>query len=217
MCGRYVLFTHPEALTTAIQGWLGSGQVPIVGRNKAGAGTPNYNVAPTHTVPILRDYKDKPILGPSTWGYPPNTVFNARGETAFDKPLFSGSVPCAVPMDGWYEWTKDGTKKQPWFTSSTDGEPLFAAGLCSAREGVLYSTIITTAALPEMEWLHHRMPRILTGEELHHWLAPESEGELRELAGASRPAIPQHLTSRKVTTKVGNVSNNGPELLDEVE
>ena len=175
---------------------------------------PNYNVAPTHVVPIVRTFKDVPTIGPATWGYPPKTVFNARGETAYDKPLFAGSLPCAFPMDGWYEWTKDGTRKQPWFTANEDGSPLFMAGLCTAIDGVLYGTIITTEALPDLQWLHHRMPRILVGDEMDFWLSDAPDAERKGFVAASNMEATRTLTSRKVSTAVGNVANNSPALLE---
>ena len=43
--------------------------------------------------------------------------------------------------------------------------PIFIAGLCKAVNGVVYATMVTTAAAPEMKWLHHRMPRVLVSGE----------------------------------------------------
>ena len=205
MCGRYVLFSSLEELSGDLQRRLGAPRIPRAG---AGEWPANYNVAPTTEVPIVREFRSEAAIGPARWGYPPKTVFNARGETAFSKPLFVGSLPCAVPMDGWYEWTvgEDG-KKQPWFTTATDGHPLYAAGLCKAVEGKLYGTIITVAALPELEWLHSRMPRILVGDELEIWL----KGAGAELVASPNKATEVH--SRKADRKVGSVANNFPELV----
>ena len=205
MCGRYVLFSSLEELSGDLQRRLGAPRIPRAG---AGEWPANYNVAPTTEVPIVREFKNEAAIGPAHWGYPPKTVFNARGETAFSKPLFVGSLPCAFPMDGWYEWTvgEDG-KKQPWFTTATDGHPLYAAGLCKAVEGKLYGTIITVAALPELEWLHSRMPRILVGDELGAWL----KGAGAELVASPNKATEVH--SRKADRKVGSVANNYPELV----
>lgn len=62
----------------------------------------NCNIAPTHTMPVLRPFRGVPPLEPAVWGYPPNTVFNTRSETAFDKPTFARSEPCVFIIDGWY-------------------------------------------------------------------------------------------------------------------
>ena len=149
MCGRYVLFSTPEQLVEAVRRRTGQQRVAMVGEGPR----ENYNIAPTHTVPVLRPFRGVPTLGPAVWGYPPKTVFNARGETAFDKPTFAGSEPCVFIMDGWYEWTADedpapgDRRKQPWFTHA-GGEPIFIAGLCKAVDGVVHATMVTTAATP---------------------------------------------------------------------
>ena len=205
MCGRYVLFSSLEQLADNLRSRLGASRILRAGEGEWPA---NFNVAPTTEVPIVREFRNETAIGPARWGYPPKTVFNARGETAFSKPLFAGSVPCAIPMDGWYEWTvgADG-KKQPWFSTAADNQPMYAAGLCKAVEGQLYSTIITVAALPELEWLHSRMPRILVGDELGAWLKGE---------GTDMVASPNKETvvdSRQADRKVGSVANNYPELV----
>ncbi|WP_375804273.1 SOS response-associated peptidase, partial [Corynebacterium bovis] len=99
-------------------------------------------------------------VGPARWGYPApwasggKVLFNARGETVFDKRSFAGSEPCLVVMNGWYEWFRpgggSGGASQPYLTTEPgegyregDGEGddaaplLVVAGLCRtvAREG----------------------------------------------------------------------------------
>lgn len=193
----------------------------------------NYNIAPTHVVPVIRHFKGVPTIGPAQWGYPPKTVFNARGETAFEKPTFAGSQPCLFVMDGWYEWTADpdpapgDKRKQPWFTLQ-QGEPIFIAGLCKAIDGVVYATMITTEATEELAWLHHRMPRVLvrdgavslegegqdaTGsDEVRAWLNG-NEQTLRTIAAAPPATGLSGLSSEKADKAVGSVANNGPHLI----
>ena len=196
----------------------------------------NYNIAPTHTVPVLRPFHGVPTIGPAVWGYPPKTVFNARGETAFDKPTFAGSEPCVFIMDGWYEWTADpdpapgDRRKQPWYTHA-DGEPIFIAGLCKAVDGVVHATMVTTAAAPQLEWLHHRMPRVLgrggdgaggeggdqqgggdQQDEVQQWLGG-GEAALRAIAAQPPAHGLENLRSEKADKAVGNVANTGPHLI----
>lgn len=232
MCGRYVLYSTPEQLVGAVRRRTGQQRVAMVGEGPR----ENYNIAPTHTVPVLRPFRGVPTLGPAVWGYPPKTVFNARGETAFDKLTFAGSEPCVFVMDGWYEWTADedpapgDRRKQPWFTHA-GGEPIFIAGLCKAVDGVVYATMVTTAATPELEWLHHRMPRVLvpgegsgasdagdvggpggTADEVRRWLEGD-EATLRAMAAVPPTHGLGGLVSEKADKAVGNVANNGPGLI----
>ncbi|WP_426716375.1 SOS response-associated peptidase [Corynebacterium auriscanis] len=220
MCGRYVLFSTTETLVKGLERELPG--VGIVGSYASGNQRPNYNIAPTHVVPIARMFHGQPAIGPAHWGYPPRTVFNARGETAFEKPTFRGSLTCLFPMDGWYEWTTtdpegraEPSGKQPYFTAREDGEPLWMAGLCKVVDGRLHSTIITTDAPPGMEWLHNRMPKALTPDQWEFWLtATVGSSEMRELAATpAGEGVVRALSSRKADRAVGNVSNNYAELI----
>lgn len=255
MCGRYVLFSTPEQLVEGVKLRTGAPSVTLVGDADTGWGIrPSYNIAPTHTVPIVRYFNGAPTIGPAIWGYPPKTVFNARGETVFDKPTFAGSVPCVFVMNGWYEWTADPNpapgdrRKQPWLTfdtgnarvgdshqtPSSDPEQLiFLAGLCKAIEGKVYATMVTTAATPDLEWLHHRMPRVLVrgaaqsaaagtaesageaageNDEVEAWLS--GDFQLAEQIAAVPPSHGlEGLASEKVDKAVGNVANNDARLV----
>ncbi|KGM18507.1 SOS response-associated peptidase [Corynebacterium auriscanis] len=220
MCGRYVLFSTTETLVKGLERELPG--VGIVGSYASGNQRPNYNIAPTHVVPIARMFHGQPAIGPAHWGYPPRTVFNARGETAFEKPTFRGSLTCLFPMDGWYEWTTtdpegraEPSGKQPYFTAREDGEPLWMVGLCKVVDGRLHSTIITTDAPPGMEWLHNRMPKALTPDQWEFWLtATVGSSEMRELAATpAGEGVVRALSSRKADRAVGNVSNNYAELI----
>ncbi|MEL4151830.1 SOS response-associated peptidase, partial [Corynebacterium bovis] len=87
-----------------------------------------------------------------------------------------------------------------------------AAGDGSAPATELRMTVLTTASAEPVEWLHDRMPRLLTPAEARDWLAGTPGDErLRDLA-ATPPQRPG-LRSRPVSTAVGNVGNNGPGLL----
>lgn len=232
MCGRYVLFSSPETILDATSRLLGE-QVGVVGGAGSSGPRPSWNIAPTHTVAVVRRFNGVPTLGPATWGYSAPwkkglSLFNARGETVFDKPAFRGSEPCLFVMDAWYEW-KD---KVPYAVSadvSTQPEGLMVvAGLCRAAGDNVEATVVTTESVAPVEWLHDRMPRVLgisggdggatTPDTVRAWLDGGSDGdgaELRDLA-ASAPdgEVPGRLTTREVDRRVGNVAVNGPELLE---
>ncbi len=217
MCGRYVLFTAKEQLIESIRSETGVEHVDDIASQNGAESIyrQSYNVAPTHTVPVVREFRERLAIGPAQWGYPRGSsggvIFNARGETAFDKFSFQGSAPCLFVMDGWYEWTGEKGAKQPWYSSRTDGRPLLVAGLCKPFDATVCATIVTCSAREELEWLHHRMPRLLTGEEAMAWLeAPEEDA--RALARVV-PQMPADVISRKADRAVGGVGNNRPELI----
>ena len=59
-------------------------------------------------------------------------MINARSETARTKPAFSDALKhrrCLIPADGFYEWKRSGTSKQPFCFEVNHGELFAFAGL----------------------------------------------------------------------------------------
>lgn len=216
MCGRYVLFSSTGSLLPALSERLGEEVTTLPGDRRR----PSWNIAPTHRVAVVRRFRGKPVLGPATWGFPapwkPGTVlFNARGESVFDKASFRDAEPALVVMDGWYEWHGDGGEKTPHAVTG-DG-PLLVAGLVTVdRDRDLRSTVVTTASAAPVGWLHDRMPRLLSGAEATAWLdgGPGGQGVRRELAArVPTEDVRAMLRTRPVDRRVGDVTVDGPELL----
>lgn len=70
-------------------------------------------------------------------------------------------------------------------------------------------TIVTTEPSKFAAQFHNRMPVILEPDAWDLWL----KGEPAAAAGLMKPANEDALTERVVSKAVGNVKNNGPELL----
>ena len=59
-------------------------------------------------------------------------TLNARSETVTTKPAFRDSIlrkRCLIPADGFYEWRKMGSVKQPYCFEVGEGEVFAFAGL----------------------------------------------------------------------------------------
>ena len=141
MCGRYVIARTPGQLALPFDAQVDD--------SIAGGVEPNWNVAPTHTVPILLerlspDGQLLPEIHAARWGLVPSwakelsigsKMFNARSETVTEKPSFRAAVKarrCAIPADGYYEWKAPEPwrgKKQPYFVYPEDGSPIWFAGI----------------------------------------------------------------------------------------
>ncbi|NMO50575.1 SOS response-associated peptidase [Actinoplanes sp. TBRC 11911] len=185
--------------------------------------TPSWNVAPTDPVPLVRvsQRRQERVLDAARWGLVPpwaddlragSRMINARSETVATSPAFAPSFAkrrCLIPADGWFEWLRDGKRKQPYYMTPEDGGVLAFAGLWSAwgPESVLTCTILTAAADGELRRVHDRMPLVLSREHWDEWLtAPDATALLT-------PVVPSGIELRPVGAAVGNVRNNGPELI----
>jgi putative SOS response-associated peptidase YedK len=142
-------------------------------------------------------------------------MINARAETVATSPAFGPSFAkrrCLVPADGWYEWIRDGKKRRAFYMTPADGSPLAFAGLWSMwGNEVLTCTIVTTAALGGLARVHDRMPLILPPDRWPSWLA--GGGDPIEALRPLPPAALDAIEVRPVRPDVGNVRNNGPELI----
>ena len=141
-----------------------------------------------------------------------------------EKPSYRGpfaSQPCAIPVNGFYEWeSRDGHAKQPYYFSRVDDELMILAGLYDrwydptlgpAAPALITCTIVTTEANENMGGLHDRIPVILEPSEVATWIAPHNvEGRTTLLRPAARGTLRHHA----VTPLVGSVRHDRPELLD---
>ncbi|HDR2860280.1 TPA: SOS response-associated peptidase family protein [Enterobacter asburiae] len=184
-----------------------------------------YNVAPGTRVLLLSEREDELHLDPVHWGYAPSwwnkpALINARGETAATKPMFkhlweNGRAICFA--DGWFEWKREGDKKQPYFIHRKDGHPLFFACIGSApydrgdeNEGFV---IVTAAADQGLVDIHDRRPVVLTPDAAIEWMDPAtSSAYAQELAkDGALPA--ERFAWHPVSTAVGNVRNQNAGLI----
>lgn len=156
-------------------------------------------------------------------------MINARFETVDSKPAFRKAFAarrCLLPADGYYEWYAGSSpkQKQPYFIHRSDSDLLVMAGLYefwrndaipSGEPGAWLSTcsIITTSAADSVGRIHDRMPMIIPREAWDAWLDPattdpEVARSLLTVTDADR------LVAYAVGPAVGNVRNNGPELVE---
>jgi len=185
-----------------------------------------YNVAPGTKVLLLNERDDLLHLDPVHWGYAPGwwdkpALINARVETAATsrmfKPLWQHGR-AIVFADGWFEWKKEGNRKQPYFIHRADGEPIFMAAIGSTpfergdeAEGFL---IVTAAADKGLVDIHDRRPLVLTPEAAREWLRQETRGVNAEELAKTGAVAAEEFTWHPVTRAVGNVQNQGAELIE---
>jgi putative SOS response-associated peptidase YedK len=221
MCGRYANTRSAADLAALFDA------VDEVGLESA----PDYNVAPTDPVPIVRrsDRMSSRVLSLARWGLVPpwstdpsvgGRMINARAESVLTSRAYSGPVTrrrCLVPADGWYEWLRTGAGKQPYFMTRRDGDVLAFAGVWTAwGEGAAHRltfSVLTLAAAGELAGVHDRMPLVLEPARWAAWLTAADPAPLLAPAPAAYLA---GIELRPVSAAVGNVRNDGPELIQRV-
>ena len=190
-----------------------------------------YNVAPTQSVLVVREAPDGREATLLRWGLVPrwakdpavgNRLINARAETVAEKPSFREAFArrrCLVPLDGFYEWSRRGERKRPFYFHLRDGEPFAVAGLWEAWEGeggVLETcTLLTTGANELLAGYHDRMPVILSPDDYDLWLdADVRRPEL--LLPLLRPYPSDEMGAYAVSPLVNSPSNDGPRCVESV-
>ena len=213
----------PDALASALR-------VDIVDE---GLPEPSWNIKPTQTIAVVADTPEGRRLTPARWSLVPPwspelklkyPTFNARIETAAEKPTFRASVAskrCVVPFDGYYEWLTEGTVKTPYYVHRTDGSPLLLAGLYSwwrdtnaeddQQPWHLTATILTRASCGTLTNLHDRMPVLIGPELLDDWLDSDTVGDASLLAVVSDSSCT--LTDNIHMDAVAPLRGDGPELI----
>jgi len=220
--------TNPSDLAEIFDAELGDTEAAAL--DELGA---RYNVAPTQPIPVVVQRDDGRRIELQRWGLVPSwsksvttagaRYINARAETVATSPAFRASFlrrRCIIPADGFYEWLRDGRRKQPFLIHTEDDAPLAFAGLWApwrdpaSGQWLLSAAVVTTTANATVSQLHNRMPVILDLESdaWRLWLDPQmrDEGLLQSLL---EPAPDSLLELRAVSSLVNNANNEGPELL----
>ncbi|MFE4725759.1 SOS response-associated peptidase [Microbacterium sp. NPDC056736] len=235
MCGRFVVASAGSDLVGVLRVDVEGDDLP----------EPSYNVAPTSRVAIVLDSaKTEPPtrrLEAARWGLVPSwakdtkigaRAFNARAEELEDKPMFRGALEkrrAVVPTSGYYEWKNVDGVKIPHYIHPADGEPLFLAGLYEwwrdktkgdddLDRWLLSFTILTRDAIGRLGSIHDRMPLFLDPDHADAWLDPTTDNvrDVLDAAIDAAPALAETLDDHEVSTAVGNVRNDAPELIEPV-
>ena len=195
---------------------------------------PRYNIAPTQDVMIIGKARVKGggvrrEIRWAHWGLIPSwakdaklasNMINARAETVAEKPAYRAAFKrrrCLIPADGFYEWTKTDTGKQPYVIRHEDGHPMTFAGLWEENEelGVRSCTILTTAANDYMKPLHHRMPVLLNQDQYELWL--DHDAPRQDVDALMGPYQGDDLVAYPVSRDVNSPRNDAPQNLDPIE
>ena len=224
MCGRYRLSRRKQIIEEHFEtaDWQDDWE-------------PRYNIAPTQPVPVVRQHPKEPIRQISTmgWGLVPHwaknssgaaRAINARSETAAEKPAFRDPLRlrrCLIPADGFYEWEKTGSARQPYCFEVNQGELLAFAGLWDGwRDAngnwVKTCSILTTTPNAATSAIHDRMPVILDPDYYDLWLDPGMKN-VAALSALLKPYDARLMRCYPVSTRINHVANDDVECSRAVE
>jgi len=148
-------------------------------------------VRPTDIVPVIApNAKGLKTVFPMQWGFlnkdNKRTLFNARVETAGEKPTFKDawqSHRCIIPASYYFEWahfkSPDGREKTgDRFAIQPSGCTLtWLCGLYRIENGYPVFVILTKAPTVELSKIHDRMPLMLSKDRIEDWINPSSNPE----------------------------------------
>lgn len=147
---------------------------------------------------------------------------NARVEKVAHGPFFRAIWPhrAIIAINNWLEWVDEGgPKKQPYLIRHRDQSPILCAAIgqypneehgSGEHDGFV---IITADSAGGMVDVHDRRPVVLSPELAREWLDPATPKERAEQMALHQGEPSEEFEWFQVDRAVGNVRNQGPELI----
>ncbi|MEY2847965.1 MAG: hypothetical protein RI885_630 [Actinomycetota bacterium] len=221
MCGRFVVAGERRDL-------LGLFEIEFEGDELPGD---SWNVRPTDQVKVvIETAKGGPTvrrLESARWSLVPAfapslktkaPTFNARSESAAEKPFFAKAVRSAraiIPASGYYEWKTEGGVKTPHYVHAESGMIAFAGLYSWWRDRALAdddpvrwhltTTILTRDAVGALADIHPRTPVTLPPQLWKAWLDPDTLGDAHLVEAAVAASLPE--AEQLVITPVAPIGN----------
>ena len=210
MCGRFTLYITAEELASHYH----LRTIPST--------EPRYNIAPSQQINIVKNTSGELTLASVRWGLIPHwaedekigyKLINARAETVSEKPSFRSAFKqrrCLIPTSGFYEWKREGHRKQPYYFQVKDAPIFSMAGIWESwqapnRQIIESCSIITTDANELVSEVHGRMPVIINQDSYSRWF------DGLEYQDLLHPYASTKMTIYPVSEMVNSPKNNGPD------
>lgn len=192
---------------------------------------PFYNISPG-TWPLVIHMIDSGRVETDVvkWGYRPAwavekgfpSQINARVENAMTKPFYrelwrNGRI--IVPADGWFEWTGEKGRKQPWYIRLKSDRPMFLAALTDWQPYKVTPpesgfVIVTASSDGGMVDVHDRRPVVLPPEDARRWIDNTLPGEHAEMLARERSRPVDAFEWYRVSAAVNKGKADAPFLIE---
>jgi putative SOS response-associated peptidase YedK len=188
---------------------------------------PRYNVAPGTYRPVMHIQDGERRIDDVFWSYRAGWAdgkvpicVNARLEKLtnryWGRLLKNGRA--VVAAEGWYEWTGEKGRKQPWHIHRKDKEPIFMLalanfGIFTEHRAEAGFVIVTDDSAAGMLDIHDRRPVVLSAADAALWLDPAlSPMQAVELARATSLKS-EDFDWFQVSNEVNRADNDGAQLV----
>jgi putative SOS response-associated peptidase YedK len=217
MCGRFVLWI---TLIIPEHYCVSAPLEPI---------RPSYNIAPGQEIVAVLQTPSGRRIARLHWGLIPSWTrdpakapksINARSETVWEKPSFRSAIRhrrCLIPANGFLEWKKTNTRKQPYLVRFENLELFSMAGVWESwknpesGEVIDSCAILTTGANEAVAAIHDRMPVIVMPQDYAVWLDPDAVRD--QVEALLHPFTERSTLMQTVSTRVNNPRNDDPECI----
>jgi len=178
MCTRYYIEMEVEEAEEIreIMAELNRREIERAGDARAPAAVKRGEVFPSEVAAVVA--ADGPRA--MRWGFSrpdgQGLVLNARGESHSERPMFQSARHCLVPASYYFEWAQQGREKIK-FRIGQKNRPIFMAGLYRMEKNTPVFCVLTRPPVPEIAFIHERMPVLLPPSSRSAWLrgAPVDE------------------------------------------
>ena len=189
MCTRYALEKDLPELKEIIDACTATALASKFVIHHGKAIVTDGEVHPTDIVPVIApNSKGMKSVFPMQWGFlamdNKRTLFNARMETAEEKPTFKEawqSHRCIIPASYYYEWkhykSADGKEKtgEKYIIQPAGCTITWLCGLYRIEDGFPVFVVLTKNPTEELGRIHDRMPFMLPKDKIEDWINPSSD------------------------------------------
>ena len=173
MCCRYWIEDSREFETIIEK----MGHSPLIERwRNTAAVKKSGEIFPTDVVPVIAPdrFGEKGVF-PMKWGYAGRSLlFNARSETAGEKPTFREDWArhrCIVPASWYFEW-EHAEQKRKYRIRPEHSSMTWLCGLYRIENSLPVFVILTREPGEGIRFIHDRMPLIMPEDLIGEWIRP---------------------------------------------